>query len=81
LIPKRGKLLTFGEYTKGFWESGSDYLENQEVRADITPSYIDNCKKMTANQIHPLRKLHTRTLTSGSSVSRSGKYRSGTRPK
>jgi integrase len=53
LIPKRGKLLTFGEYANGFWERGSDYLNNQEGRADITPSYIDNCKRMTANQILP----------------------------
>jgi integrase len=53
LIPKRGKALTFGEYAAGFWERGSDYLTNQEGRADITPAYIDNCKKMTANQILP----------------------------
>jgi integrase len=53
LIPRRGKPLTFGEYAEGFWERGSDYLQNQEGRADITPSYIDNCKKMTANQILP----------------------------
>jgi integrase len=53
LIPKRGKVLTFGEYAENFWEHGSEYLENQEGRADITPSYIDNCKKMTANQILP----------------------------
>jgi integrase len=53
LIPKRGKLLTFGDFANGFWEPGSDYLENQRGRADITPSYIDNCKKMTANQILP----------------------------
>ncbi|MDR2741458.1 MAG: tyrosine-type recombinase/integrase, partial [Treponema sp.] len=53
LIPKRGKLLTFGEFASGFWEHGSDYLDNQEGRADITPAYIDNCKKMTANQILP----------------------------
>jgi integrase len=53
LIPKRGKLLTFGEFAAGFWEHGSDYLDNHEGRADITSSYIDNCKKMTANQILP----------------------------
>lgn len=53
LIPKRGKPLTLGEYVKGFWEQGSDYLENQMGRADITPAYIDNCRKMTANQILP----------------------------
>jgi integrase len=53
LIPKRGKPLTFGEYAQGFWERGSDYLQNQEGRADITPAYIDNCKKMVINQILP----------------------------
>jgi integrase len=53
LIPKRGSLLTFGEFAAGFWEPGSDYLENQEGRADITPSYTDNCKKMVNNQILP----------------------------
>jgi integrase len=53
LIPRRGKALTFGEYAAGFWEYGSGYLDNQEGRADITPAYIDNCKKMTANQILP----------------------------
>jgi hypothetical protein len=37
LIPNRGKVLTFGEYAQGFWEHGSDYLDNQEGRADITP--------------------------------------------
>ncbi|MDR3173187.1 MAG: hypothetical protein LBU19_02955, partial [Treponema sp.] len=53
LIPNRGKILTFGEFAAGFWEHGSGYLDNQEGRADITPAYIDNCKKMTANQILP----------------------------
>jgi integrase len=53
LIPKRGTLLTFGEFAEGFWERGSPYLENQEGRADITSSYIDNCRKMTVNQILP----------------------------
>jgi hypothetical protein len=53
LIPNRGKVLTFGEFAAGFWEPGSDYLENQEGRADIAPSYIANCKKMVANQILP----------------------------
>jgi hypothetical protein len=53
LIPNRGKPLTFGEYAAGFWEHGSDYLDNQEGRADITPAYIANCKKMLANQILP----------------------------
>jgi integrase len=53
LIPCKEKPLTFGEYAAGFWEMGSSYLENQRGRADITPSYIDNCKKMTANQILP----------------------------
>jgi integrase len=53
LIPCKTKPLTFGEFAEGFWENGSGYLENQEGRADITPSYIDNCKKMTVNQILP----------------------------
>jgi integrase len=53
LIPVKTMPLTFGEYAVGFWERGSGYLENQEGRADITPAYIDNCKKMTANQILP----------------------------
>ncbi|MDR0557274.1 MAG: hypothetical protein LBG43_05325 [Treponema sp.] len=53
LIPKRGKALTFGEFAASFRGHGSDCLDNQEGRADITPAYIDNCKKMTANQILP----------------------------
>jgi integrase len=53
LIPNKVKPITFGDYAKGFWERGSAYLENQEGRADITPAYIDNCKKMTVNQILP----------------------------
>ena len=53
LIPSKTRPLTFGEFAQGFWEKGSAYLENQEGRKDITPSYIDNCKRMTANQIVP----------------------------
>jgi integrase len=68
LIPSKTKPLTFGEFAQGFWESGSAYLENQEGRADITPAYIDNCKKMTANQIlpffadWPLEKINARDV-------------------
>jgi hypothetical protein len=68
LIPSKTKPLTFGEFAEGFWESGSAYLENQEGRADITPAYIDNCKKMTANQIlpffadWPLEKINARDV-------------------
>jgi hypothetical protein len=53
LVPKRGKVLTFGEYAEGFWEHGSDYLDNQEGRADLTPAYTASWKKMLANQILP----------------------------
>ncbi|GHU85509.1 hypothetical protein FACS189473_4570 [Spirochaetia bacterium] len=53
LIPKRSHLLTFGEFAEGFWERGSDYLDNQGSRGDITQSYIDNCKTMTIHQILP----------------------------
>jgi integrase len=68
LIPNRGKLLTFGEYAQGFWERESDYIKNQDGRADITPSYIGNCKKMTVNQIlpffadMPLEKITSRAV-------------------
>ncbi|GHU62668.1 hypothetical protein FACS189445_5760 [Spirochaetia bacterium] len=53
LIPKRGSLLTFGEFAEGFWERGSAYFDNQSSRGNITQSYIDNCKKMTVHQILP----------------------------
>jgi integrase len=53
LIPDRTKAMTFGEYAKGFWEHGSEYLRNQEGRKDITKSYIGNCQKMLDNQILP----------------------------
>ncbi|MDR0473632.1 MAG: site-specific integrase [Treponema sp.] len=53
LIPDRTKAITFGEYSKGFWERGSEYVKNQESRADITDTYINNCNKMTTNQILP----------------------------
>jgi hypothetical protein len=51
LIPQRGKPFAFGEFAEGFWEHGSDYLQNHEGRADITPLHIANCKKVVANQI------------------------------
>jgi integrase len=53
LLPDRNKVLTFGEYAKGFWERGSEYVKNQDSRADITDYYIEKSEKMTANQIVP----------------------------
>jgi integrase len=53
LLPDRNKVLTFGDFAQGFWERGSEYVQNQESRADITDTYISNCRKMTANQILP----------------------------
>jgi integrase len=53
LIPSRGKPLTFGEFAAGFWDAGSDYLDNQGGRADITPSYISTSKAKMVNQILP----------------------------
>jgi integrase len=53
LIPDRGRVMTFGEYAVGFWERGSEYVRNQESRADITDNYISNCNKILANQILP----------------------------
>ena len=56
LIPRREKPFTFGEFAGGFWERGSDYLRNQEGRADITASYIENCRSMITNQAIPFFK-------------------------
>jgi integrase len=53
LIPSKIKPVTFGEYAAGFWELGSEYIKNQESRADITDTYINNCHKMMTNQILP----------------------------
>ena len=53
LIPGQKKVLTFGDYAKGFWERGSEYIENQESRADITDSYIETCQRHLTNQILP----------------------------
>jgi hypothetical protein len=53
LIPGKRKPVTFGEYAAGFWERGSEYVKNQESRADITDTYINNCRKMMTNQILP----------------------------
>jgi integrase len=51
LIPDKKKPLAFGEFAEGFWERGSEYVKNQESRADITDTYIDNCRKMLNKQI------------------------------
>ncbi|MDR0302218.1 MAG: hypothetical protein LBI04_07910 [Treponema sp.] len=53
LIPDRNKVITFGEFANGFWERGSEYVNNQDSRADITDSYINACRKVTAKQILP----------------------------
>jgi len=53
LIPDKKKPCTFGEFAVGFWERGSEYVKNQESRADITDHYIDNCRRMLVNQILP----------------------------
>jgi integrase len=56
IIPDRNKVISFGEYANGFWERGSEYVKNQESRADITDNYIKNCHKMLVNQILPFFK-------------------------
>jgi hypothetical protein len=53
LIPSKIKPFTFGEFADGFWVRGSEYVKNQESRADITDTYISNCRKMLINQILP----------------------------
>jgi len=53
LIPNCNRKMTFAEFAEGFWERSSEYIENQDGRADITDTYIDNCKKMLKNQILP----------------------------
>jgi integrase len=53
LLPDKKKPLTFGEFAEGFWARGSEYVKNQESRADITDTYINNCHKMLVNQILP----------------------------
>ena len=53
LIPNKKTAITFGEYSVGFWERGSEYVKNQESRADITDNYINKCAKMTVNQLLP----------------------------
>jgi len=53
LIPNKKKILTFGEFAAGFWTRGSEYVKNQESRGEITDSYLDTGKSITANQIMP----------------------------
>jgi integrase len=53
LIPDRKNTITFGEYANGFWERGSEYIMKQDSRANITDSYIDNCRKYVNNQLLP----------------------------
>jgi integrase len=53
LIPDRRKAVTFGEYAAGFWDKGSEYIERQESRRNITESYIAACRQSAANQIVP----------------------------
>jgi integrase len=53
LIPNKTKAVTFGSYADGFWERGSEYIRNQDSRANITDAYISNCRKYVANQLMP----------------------------
>jgi integrase len=53
LIPNKTKILTFGDFAAGFWKRGSEYVKNQESRADITDNYINNCAGLTNNQLIP----------------------------
>jgi len=53
LIPNKSKVLTFGDFAAGFWRRGSEYVKNQESRADITDNYINNCAGLTNNQLIP----------------------------
>jgi len=57
---KDGKLLhnsrtamTFGEFAKGFWDEGSDYLEYRSQRSDLTTSYIVSTRSITDTQLIP----------------------------
>ena len=53
LIPGRGKSMLFGDYAINFWDRGSAYVNYRESRADITDTYLSNCRKMLVNQILP----------------------------
>jgi integrase len=53
LLPDRNKAITFGEFAKGFWERGSEYVKNQESRGDITDTYIYNSRNMLNTHILP----------------------------
>ena len=53
LIPDRKTAVTFAEFAEGFWDRNSEYIRRQESRADITDSYLHNCRKNTAKQIMP----------------------------
>jgi len=62
LIPNANRKMTFAQFAERFWERNSEYIENQDGRADITDTYIENCKKMLKNQILPF--FGDRTLRS-----------------
>jgi integrase len=53
LIPDRKKIMTFGEYSEGFWKRESEYIERQNSRADITDAYIHNSERYVTNQLLP----------------------------
>jgi len=53
LLPNKTKPILFGEFAEGFWDRNSEYIKNQDGRADITDTYIGNCQRMLKNQILP----------------------------
>ena len=53
LIPDKIKVITFGDYSVGFWERGSEYVRYQESRREISDAYINNCRTGVVIQINP----------------------------
>src|SRR5215469_4228611 len=68
LIPDKTKVVTFAEYSAGFWERNSEYVKYQESRREISDAYINNCRTGVALQINtffgdmPLDKITARDV-------------------
>ena len=54
LVPERGKVPTFEEFAKGWWEWGTcPYLLRRQARRAITEAYADSSKSTLKNHLLP----------------------------
>ena len=54
LVPERGKVPTFEEFAKGWWEWGTcPYLLRRQARRTLTEAYADSSKSSLKNHLLP----------------------------